>query len=388
MISRSLLSLAVPNMTEPEGVLSTSDEQITPCWSLGIMSGTSLDAIDLALVQTDGETVHQFGDWLSVPLPGVLQDQLREVMRGSGDWLAVEDAYTREVAGAVNRFCERIIATHELPALLGFHGQTIIHRPEEGLTWQMGNPSLLATLTGLPVIADFRRADMAAGGQGAPLVPLYHAARLSEAEDVTAVVNIGGVANITWVEPLSGEIYAFDTGPGNALLNDWIYRHTGALYDPDGYYAAQGSVNEEILQSYAAHPYLQQRPPKSLDRHDFNLDPVEGLSLEDAAATLTALTAYTIARACDHLPYKAQHHIITGGGRLNPALMRELSHRLPLVEPVEALGWRGDALEAEAFAYLAVRSRRRLPLTLPTTTGVTQPQTGGAYYSRPAGDSP
>lgn len=354
-----------------------------PRWSLGIMSGTSLDAIDMALIRTDGVAVQEHGAWASVPLSEGLRSYLRGLMHGQGDFLAIERDYTLFVAECVAHF----LAGQSLPAqdiaLIGFHGQTIVHRPDEGITWQLGNASLLAERTHLPVMADFRRRDMAAGGQGAPLVPLYHQALCHDLPKPLAVVNIGGIANVTWIGEAADGVLACDTGAGNALLNDWVAQHTGEAYDANGQYGKAGKIEQSIVNAYLAHPYFAAPPPKSLDRHAFSLDAVQALSLEDGAATLTAFSAEGIAKVSAFFPKAPRSWVVCGGGRHNATLMQMLKDRVAgNVLSSDTLGWRGDAVEAEAFAYLAVRAKRGLPLTLPTTTGAIHAVTGGAFYCR------
>jgi anhydro-N-acetylmuramic acid kinase len=265
--------------------------------------------------------------------------------------------------------------------LIGFHGQTILHRPDQRWTWQIGDGALLARLTGIDVINDFRSADVAAGGQGAPLMPLYHAAmaRRSGLAEPLVVVNIGGVAQVTYID---GEtILAFDTGPGNAPIDDWMQRHTGKPVDENGALAATGRIDEWAMDVMLDDPFFVKVPPKSLDRMDFGTKAVEWLSPADGAATLTAFTAGALARAAEHFPQLAKSWIVSGGGRHNNTLMEMLKHRVgPQVVKADDVGWNGDALEAEGFAYLAMRAKRGLPLSLPTTTGVTRPMTGGKYW--------
>jgi anhydro-N-acetylmuramic acid kinase len=263
---------------------------------------------------------------------------------------------------------------------IGFHGHTILHRPETGRTWQIGDSALLARETGIDVVGDLRQADVAAGGQGAPLAPAYHGALAVPLEKPLAVVNIGGVANVTWIGR-DGALLAFDTGPGNALIDDWVRRHTGAAADFDGRLAKNGSVDETVLAALLKHDYFNRPPPKSLDRDDFDAAPVAALSPADGAATLTAFTAAAVAQAKAVFPEPVVRWLICGGGRHNPALMAALAGRLGApVAPIEQAGRDGDALEAQAFGYLAVRSLRGLPLSWPTTTGVPAPAPGGQLY--------
>ncbi len=349
-----------------------------PVWALGMMSGTSLDGIDVALLRTNGETVSEFGDWLTVDIPRSMQNALRGLMQGEGDFMLIERDFTKLVAEVCNQLVEQSALMREDISLIGFHGQSINHRPKSCASWQLGNAALLAELTGINVVTDFRRADIAAGGQGAPLVPVYHAALSKGLDMPVAVINIGGVANVTWID--GDDILAFDTGPGNALINDWVSRYTSQMYDTGGAMARQGTVHQSVIDDYLSLPYFSELPPKSLDRGYFTLNGVDGLSLNDGVATLTQLTVQSIARAAETFPREAARWLICGGGRHNDSIMQGLQELLGDVAPVEAVGWRGDALEAEAFAYLAVRSVRGLHLTLPTTTGAERAVSGGAFY--------
>lgn len=360
-------------------------------WALGLMSGTSLDGIDAALVRTDGRRIAALGPWRTEPYTPELREQIRAVLGGQGsrqDEVAVaERALTDAHAEAVRLLLTDARMPDGEVALIGFHGHTILHRPEQRRTWQIGDGARLAALTGIDVVADFRSADVAAGGQGAPFVPLYHAALAAALPKPLAVLNLGGVANVTWIgsdrdsEP---NLIAFDTGPGNALIDDWVRLQVGEPCDRDGRLAAAGSVDHAALDALMDNAWFGRPPPKSLDRDDFSAAPVRGLSAADGAATLTAFTARAVQAAIRYLPAPPARWLVTGGGRHNPALMAALGQALAVaVEPVEAVGWRGDALEAEAFAYLAVRSRAGLYLSLPSTTGVPRPLTGGRFF--PAG---
>ncbi len=359
---------------------------------IGLMSGTSLDGIDAAILETDGEGVARPGAALTMPYDAetraVLRAALDEAQRidhGAAVPQSIREA-ERLVTGTHVEAVKRLLAAAKLAprdiALIGFHGQTILHRPNKRWTWQIGDGALLARLTGIDVVNDFRSADVKAGGEGAPLVPLFHAALVGEAKGLTppvVVANIGGVANVTYVG--REQILAFDTGPGNAPIDDWAHRHTGKPVDEDGVLAKRGRVNEDALARMLAHAFFDRTPPKSLDRLDFTAKEVEGLSPEDGAATLTAFTAAALARAREHFPEPATTWIICGGGRHNPALMDQLRKRLNVdVLPADEVGWRGDFIEAEAFAYLAMRSVKGLPLSLPTTTNVPQPMTGGRLH--------
>jgi anhydro-N-acetylmuramic acid kinase len=355
--------------------------------AIGLMSGTSLDGIDAAFVVTDGRERVETGPALTMPYAPALRERLRGVLGGTGEVDAVERVLTEAHAAAVST----LIARHALGAvdLVGFHGHTILHRPQEGRTWQIGDGALLAALTGIDVVADFRSADVAAGGEGAPFAPLYHRARAGDLPRPFAVLNLGGVGNVTWIGAGEDEIIAFDTGPGNALIDDWMRLQTGTSVDADGALAARGTVDEAVVAHFLSDSYFPRRPPKSLDRDDFNRYRPTGLSPADGAATLTAMTAASVALATRHFPAPARQWLVTGGGRHNATLMAMLAQRLGApVAPVEAAGWDGDALEGQAFAYLAVRSAERLPLSLPSTTGVRVPMQGGRLHRASAPATP
>jgi anhydro-N-acetylmuramic acid kinase len=357
---------------------------------IGLMSGTSLDGIDAALLTTDGERVAQPGPALEFPYRretrALLHDALeaartmRRDVQVPAEITNAERILTEAHAGVV----ALLLAQAEMKPLdidyLGFHGQTVLHRSAEHWTWQIGDGAALARATGIAVVNDFRSADVAAGGQGAPFVPLYHRVLAQSRERPLVVVNIGGVANVTYVG-VDDAVVAFDTGPGNAQLDDWAYANTGEHIDRDGRLARAGRVDEKRLAVMLRHPTFAVPPPKSLDRFDFPMSAVDGLSGPDGAATLTAFTAASIARAREHFPQTPKCWIICGGGRRNPALMDELRRRLGgAVLSAEDAGWRGDFIEAEAFAYLAARSVKGLPLSLPSTTGVPYPMPGGRLH--------
>ena len=352
----------------------------TRMWrALGLMSGTSLDGIDVAMIETDGRQRVNSGPALTVAYEAEFRQRLRSVLGGIGSVAEVEEELTLLHAAAVEQFL------HQNPGagvdVVGFHGHTILHRPAERRTWQIGDGALLARRIGIDVIADFRSADVAAGGEGAPLAPLFHAALVTSLQKPVAVLNIGGVANVTWIGE-GDAILAFDTGPGNALIDDWVHGRTGAAADFDGSLARAGRASATHLAQFLADPFFDRPPPKSLDRDDFREILPEYLSLEDGAATLTEMTAAAVAAAQRHFPGPVREWLVSGGGRHNPALMEALRRCLGVpVRPVEAVGWDGDAIEAQAFAYLAVRSVCDLPLSLPSTTGVPRPMPGGRLFS-------
>jgi len=360
---------------------------------LGFMTGTSLDAVDMAILETDGETIAAFGPAgerkLSDPTRDLMLAATHEALkwpRGTPEPAVFAPAAR---AGAEEHFAaaSEFLATNGLTwsdlDLIGMHGQTVLHeRPKAGVvgrTVQLGDAPWLASQTGVPVAFDFRTADVAAGGEGAPLAPIYHLARASASglEPPLAVLNIGGVANVTFITG-AGEIAAFDTGPGNGMIDLLVQAHDAGRFDEEGRLAAAGRVDEGALTGLLAHPYFRAPPPKSLDRYDFSLEALAALSLEDAAATLVAFTAEAVKRAFATMGETPTEMIVAGGGRRNPEIMKALAARLPCpVTSAEAHGWRGDAIEAEAFAYLAARTARGLPISFPKTTGVREPMTGG-----------
>jgi anhydro-N-acetylmuramic acid kinase len=351
-----------------------------PPLALGLMSGTSLDGVDAALIRTDGRRIAGFGAARTVAYAPDFRERLRAILGGVGAVADVERELTDIHADAVRRLlAEAGVAAADV-RVVGFHGHTILHRPRAGRTWQIGDGVRLAQAVGIDVVCDFRSADVAAGGEGAPFVPLYHQALAADLEKPLAVLNVGGVANLTYIGP-DGAILAFDTGPGNALIDDWMLARTGSPVDRDGRTAAAGRIDEAAVAAWLAGPYFARKPPKSLDRLDFEASRIAHLPLADGAATLAALTAAAVARGVDHLPTRPRRWLVTGGGRHNRFLMAELGRRLGApVDPVEAAGWDGDALEAQAFAFLAMRNLAGLPLSLPSTTGVRAPTPGGRLF--------
>jgi anhydro-N-acetylmuramic acid kinase len=360
--------------------------------AIGLMSGTSQDGVDVALLDTDGERIGRLGATACRPYSKTERTLLRRATAAAvnltertarPDGLAeAERLINNAHAEAVESFLVANGLQRGEVAVVGFHGQTLLHRPERLLTVQIGDGPALAARLGIPVVYDFRAADVAAGGQGAPLAPVFHRALVQQLNRASplAVLNIGGVANVTYID---GErLIACDTGPGNALLDDFLRVQTGKPLDIDGRVAASGAVDEKMIARLLAHPFFAAPPPKSLDRNEFRGfvgDTLDGIGVADGAATLTALTAAAVARIVPHLPRAPASWIVGGGGARNPTLMRMLAERLApaQVESAHAVGWSIDSLEAQAFAYLAVRSLRGLPFTFPGTTGAPRPLTGG-----------
>lgn len=340
---------------------------------IGCMSGTSVDGIDLALLETDGfehcklikTETYQY------------KDSERETIKTS---FGVSDLKDERVQAAIDTVTDchiRALKSFDQQAdFVGFHGQTIFHAPKDGLTVQIGDAARISKEIGIPVIHDFRSADVAAGGEGAPLLPLYHQARARTLDGPVAILNIGGVANVTWIN--GDDVIAFDTGPGNALMDDHMIKMIGKPFDKDGQLGLEGTVDEARLNEWLENMYFQVVPPKSLDRDAFIACDASDMSVEDAMATLGAFTAHSIAKAESFFTGDVKTWYVTGGGRYNISVMKKLNELVKgKLRPVEELGWNGDSLEAEGFAYLAVRSKLGLPLSLPTTTGCKDPISGG-----------
>lgn len=364
---------------------------------LGFMTGTSLDAVDMAVLETDGETIQAFGPAGERRLKDVTRDLVLAATHDALAWPRDAEppasfaAAAEIVANAHFGASDNFLAEHGIPwsdiDLVAMHGQTVLHeRPQEGRvgrTVQLGDAELLAKLCGRPVAHDFRSADVAAGGEGAPLAPIYHLAlaRTSGLEPPLAVLNVGGVANVTfWAG--GDEITAFDTGPGNGMIDLLVQGRGAGRYDAGGKYASVGRADEGIVRALLAHPYFAAPPPKSLDRYDFPLTPLDRLSIEDACATLVAFMAEAVRAGFETIGRTPREVVVTGGGRHNPEIMKALVARLDApVKPAEAHGWRGDSIEAEAFAFLGARAARGLPISFPRTTGVPHPMTGGRIVS-------
>lgn len=351
------------------------------------MSGTSMDGIDAALIETDGDSYVEALGFVSWPYE---EDERTAIRRAIAAALEMEspgphaeiDATARALTLRHAEAVAELLGGTQVD-VIGFHGQTIAHRPERGWTWQIGDGALLAQMTAMTVVSDLRAADVAAGGHGAPLLPVYHRALAAALGGSAAVLNLGGIGNITSIEA-GGDMLAFDTGPANALIDDWVRERRGLSHDAGGALAASGIVQEEALAVMTRHDWFAAPPPKSLDRHAFSMEAVRGMSAEDGAATLTAFTAETVHLALRHVRERPERLLVTGGGRHNATLMRMLAERTGIAtEPVEAVGWRGDAMEAEGFAYMAVRRLLELPVSFPGTTGVRVPTIGGVIHGKP-----
>ncbi|WP_123791540.1 anhydro-N-acetylmuramic acid kinase [Pacificibacter maritimus] len=363
----------------------TVKKQVEPIWIAGCMSGTSLDGVDVALLRTDGIDIFEFGDSTfrpySVDEQSLLRDQLGLWQASDAAVELIETAHA-EALSALQGF-----------EMVGFHGQTFAHDPRGLGTYQAGNGAVLAEVLQQTVVWDFRSNDVQMGGQGAPLAPFFHhaCARYIKATAPLVFLNLGGVGNLTWVDPSiddpaqTGALLAFDTGPANAPINDLCMARLGKSFDDNGDLAASGQVDAALLDQFMQHAYFMKMPPKSLDRNDFHdiLTQVESLSDQDAAATLTAMAAASVAQAMDHCPSPPARILVSGGGSRNATLMAMIAAGVDCaVAPIETVGLDGDMLEAQAFAYLAMRVKRGLPTSCPSTTGVAA-AIGGGRISKP-----
>lgn len=347
--------------------------------ALGLMSGTSLDGIDLGVIETDGKAIEKLGPFSTFPYSPHQQQYLRGLINGTEDWEFGEIAVAQWHIDAIKKFFGAHPELRHTIDVIGFHGQTVYHNPQGRITRAVGNAAQIAVTFGIDVVADFRSHDLAQGGWGAPLVPLFHQALAAQFSHPLMFLNLGGIANLTYVD--REHLLAFDVGPCNALLNDWIAQHTQDDCDRDGQYSQKGMIHNSIIRQYMSHTFFMLEPPKALDRKDFDCAPLEGLSCEDGAATLVGLTTECVHNAMRFLPHSPQALVLCGGGRRNPVLVSSLRGLFPETYSIDDfMQVDGDAIEAFAFGYLAVRSLQGLPLSYPTTTGCSQPVTGGALY--------
>ncbi len=358
--------------------------------AIGLMSGTSRDGIDAALIETDGRDHVRPLAFLSLPYEEPVRERLAQACSVALTLavpapheaidLAAEEVTALHVE-AVGRLLDRSGVPPAEIGVVGFHGHTVAHRPDRGWTWQIGDARRLARTLGMIVVSDLRGSDIAAGGQGAPILPVYHRAIAARLPKPVAILNLGGVANITFVGDAEEELVAFDTGMASAMIDDWVKATAGLPFDEDGALAATGKADEAALLALLDHPYFAEPPPKSLERAAFSLAPLDGLSAEDGAATLTLFSARAVGLAIDRLPARPQCLYVAGGGRHNRTLMGMIGEAAAIeTMPIDALGWNGDAIEAQGFGYMAVRALRGLPNSFPGTTGVAAPLAGGKVH--------
>jgi anhydro-N-acetylmuramic acid kinase len=350
----------------------------------GLMSGTSGDGVDAAVLRTDGQDQIEFLGGLTLPYPEDLRLRLLEASQHDVPTLEIlrlEKELSQHHVKAVGMLFQRLGNTVKQVELIGFHGHTVRHVPSEGLTMQLGNPWLLSHALGLPVVSDYRRSDMADGGQGAPLVSLFHRALFANEKRPTLVLNLGGVANVTWLGE-KDEIIGGDTGPGCGLIDEWAQAMADLPHDRDGQLALAGKVDRKTVEAALAAPFFSLPLPKSADRYDFDHVDVSGLSVEDGAATLCAVTVEALFQAVKRLPEMPDQLWVTGGGVHHPVLMKMLTDHFGQIKNVSELGLNPDTLEAECFAWLAVRHQQELPLTIPETTGCRKPLCGGVLVQK------
>jgi anhydro-N-acetylmuramic acid kinase len=354
---------------------------------IGLMSGTSLDGIDAAVIETDGENIQNFGKTLYQPYDEAFKAKLKSLILGEQcDWLLIEKELTELHAKAVNQLLGEASLNSSDISAVGFHGQTIVHRPKEGITWQIGNSALLSELTRINVISDFRRRDVANGGQGAPLVPIFHKALIQKDEMPGVILNLGGVSNITYIN--DDQLIAYDCGPANAIINDACLKYFNKPYDDLGAIASQGIANDRQIQSWLEHPYFKQQAPKSIDRNEFKNLILNFQNSEtnkyNVIASLTKFVAWCITDSVTHiLPSAPKIIYAAGGGVKNTCLMDYIKQGLPKTIRLSSINEKGlnaDFIEAQAFAYLAARALKGLPISFPTTTGNCQALCGAAFY--------
>ena len=346
--------------------------------AIGLMSGTSGDGIDVAYIESNGSTISYLGNWGTYPYSDDFRKQLKVTKTTSANYYEIENKLTLLHSHAVQDFLNSNNLNANEIDLVGFHGHTIHHNPSKSISIQIGDGKHLAELLNITVFYDFRSNDILHGGQGAPLTPIFHSKLAETLEKPVAVLNLGGVANITWIGEGNEDLLAFDSGPGNAMIDDWIFQHDAGVFDAGGQIAASGSANQNVLKELLKHSYFERLPPKSLDRNEFSLRLLKNCNLEDGAATLSAFSVETVKLSQTYFPRPEKSWIVCGGGRHNNYILSKLRDRLkqPVVN-AEEIKWRGDAIEAQAFAYLAIRSSLGLPISFPNTTGVKTPLTGG-----------
>lgn len=347
--------------------------------AIGLMSGTSCDGIDVALMKSDGNKIIEMQFAMTIPYTDKFHRKLKEVIGGDyKDILEVEKELTTLHASAVNAFISKFDISRESVNIVGFHGHTIKHLPKEGITWQIGNIPLLNALTKISVVGDFRRKDVACGGQGAPVVPIFLKGISAKLAKPTLFLNVGGVSNICYVD--DHELIAFDVGPGNAPMDDLVLNAIGESYDKDGALARKGAINKKLVEGFMSHEFFKQKPPKSLDRNAFDFSLINKLPLSDALATYAEIIAQGVVKSLEFLPKKPAQIYIYGGGANNSYLVERIAKESNLnVVNTDILKINANFLEAYAFAYLAIRCVLKLPITYPSTTGVHQPQSGGVF---------
>jgi len=367
-------------------------------YSIGLMSGTSTDGIDVSIIRSDGEQFIELVDDMYLKYEDRLKSKLIKIIS-----LCTSKEHFTKIAEKIKELEKEITQIHSKASqlimkknkninidLIGFHGQTIIHKPKDGYSLQIGDAQLLSNFTNTTVISDFRKNDILNGGQGAPLSPIYHQLILTKIKSKlpSAVINVGGISNITYVDEFN-KMFSFDIGPGNCLIDQWVRYKTNREFDKDGVIANSGKVNQYILNKYLGDPYYKKKFPKSLDIKDFDLKDLEDISFEDGCATLSMLTVKSIVSAINNFKNQPNLILFAGGGRKNKYIFNkikeEFGNSIMLIDDFNlkgdfSAGLNGDFIESQAFAYLAIRSYLKKNITFPNTTGVNKPCSGGLVY--------
>ena len=369
--------------------MSKNLKNINRIISLGLMSGTSQDGIDVGIIETNGDKIYDIGPSLSFPYSDIFRKKLRKIINNAvnsslpsnNNQVSVELSQLH--IKAIGKLIDSLSLDNKYknPDIIGFHGHTIIHLPEKSLTQQIGDSKYIANKLNIPVVGDFRLNDVLNGGQGAPLVPIFHKAMIQNEISPIAIINIGGISNITWIDNSNNKLIAFDMGPGNCLLDDWVVKHTDEKYDRDGIFSYSGIVNDKWVSKMMKNNFFLKLYPKSIDRSYFTSRGLSTLNFEDGAATLISLTVKSILAGINQCPRLPKYIYLSGGGRKNKTLIRELKKNCSCeILMIDEIDWDGDMLEANAFAFLAVRTLKGFPLTYPQTTGVRTPMLGGKVF--------
>ena len=364
--------------------------------ALGLMSGTSADGIDVAILTTDGKAKIKLGPSGYYPFSKSFITKIKSIFKKKLNIdkskkqkriIKIENEFTQLNFIAINKFLKKNKINKKKIDVVGFHGQTISHNPASGYSWQIGNSQKLANLLNIKVVSNFRENDIKNGGQGAPLTPIFHYYLTKKMKKKICFINLGGISNITYFNHRSktslNNMLAFDAGPCCSLIDDWISKNSNNKFDNFGLLARKGNVKKEIIHNFLKKPYFSKLPPKSLDRSFFSLSLLKKLNIEDGAATLNYLVANSVLKAFDYFPNNPNLCILSGGGRLNKFLVELISNKLKKSKILlaENYNWNGDSIEAHAFAYLSVRKLLNLPITFPKTTGIKKPLTAGQIFN-------
>lgn len=364
------------------------EKMVRPLTAVGMKSDTSMTGVDVALIETDGIDIYWQGPWLSSPYPPELKSAIKSVMGERGQLDApylkhVEKQVTQHHIDALQTLLRHADKNALNVDVVAFPGHTVLHHPHDKVSIQIGSVEQLQAVLNVPVVNRFFQTDLSAGGQGSPLFPVFYEAMTRDLDKPVGVVSIGGLTSLSYIGA-NGELVGFDVGPGNILIDRWMDAKMGAEMDFDGLWAARGSIDQRLLTKMLAHPYFAKKPPKASDATDFDelMKDVEGSTVADGAATLTALTVQSIVRAAGFLPETPKMWIITGGGAMNPSIIKGLRQTLPGVRTAQEMRWNTECLEAQGWAFLAARTVFKLPISFPLTTGVLDPISGGLLHPR------